>query len=33
MAFSEIETLLLALGYKRFDKGKTSGSSVKFERK
>ena len=33
MTFGEIETLLLALGYKRSDKGKTSGSAVKFERK
>ena len=28
--FEEMETLLLALGFKRSDKGKTSGSRVKF---
>ena len=28
--FEEMETLLIALGFKRSDKGKTSGSRVKF---
>ena len=28
--FAEMEALLLALGFIRFDKGKTSGSRVKF---
>ncbi|MCL2376121.1 MAG: type II toxin-antitoxin system HicA family toxin [Defluviitaleaceae bacterium] len=31
MTFEEMETLLLSLGYARFNKGKTSGSRVVFE--
>ncbi|MDR2166277.1 MAG: type II toxin-antitoxin system HicA family toxin [Clostridiales bacterium] len=32
MTLSEIETLILSLGYRRFNKGRTSGSKLAYKR-